>query len=362
MNKISCAVLMGILFSPQISLAEPNGFVDVRDSSSYEYIKLENEIAALMKKRDEVHQSVQDVETTYKDQLTNVEAEPEKDAVADEKDAADEAEDKLSDKVSKDGKAPTPSTLSDKAIDKATEKTVPTPKAKIVPEEISLPKPQPKRYSPEKAQPDNSRGRRPFIRSELKDGQKIHFAGIFGSDTVGFGDETTTEEDDGVYSGYNDNNIYVFPDAYANFCRLNANDAAKDGKMEECLKSILVDMANPNQEAKNETRKMFNDGLIQEVTQGVVVGLQSKNVAANFETDVLDPLKEKTAKSTTERGDFQSITLTDMEAIKTKYRIIEVYSMLLKFQALKNFGDFEVKSTALTNIKETEESDSESKS
>lgn len=322
MNKISYAVLLGAFLFPLASSAQSIDFVDVQEGSNYEIIKLQNEIAGLSKKRTALEDKVKNIEETYG--------------------TAAAAEAAAMDAPETDVKS---AAVNSAAASAGAEKTAVKP---VVTEEVTLPPAPAKRYNPVKKPKNegNTRGRRPFIRSEISDGKEIYYAGIRSSDTIGFGDAGT------VYSGFNDKNIYVFPDALANNCELNADDAAKDGKMEKCLKSVLTDVANPDQDIKDHVKAMFNDALVQETTQAVVSGVQSKNSAANFEADVLDGLKEKSSKATEERSDLEVMTLTDMEALKTRYKIIEVYSAMLKYQALKNLNDFEVRSQELTKVDE----------
>lgn len=327
MNKISYAVLIGMLSISGISFAQSESFEDVQESSNYEIIRLQNDIAGLSKKRSAVENNIKTIEENYgiaaNAELNKSEASPDEKNIVSESKNMPNVEDGAKQKL----------------------------KEEVVPEKVTLPKPPAKRYNPQKKfnNDGNSRGRRPFIRSEVSGGEKIYYAGIRGSETVGFGDEQT-------YSGFTDDNVYVFPDALANNCELNAADAAKDGKMEKCLDSILSDLSQPEQSTKDVTKAMFKDGLVQEVTQAVVNGVQNKNTAANFEAEVLDSLKEKSSKATDERSDIEVMTLTDMEALKAIYRLIEVNSSLLKFQAMKNFSDFEVNSQDITQVKTDNES------
>lgn len=326
MKKISYAVLMGAFLFPFATFAQSSGFADVQESDSYEIIKLQNEIAGLSKKRSALESNIRNTEETYGENKTNISADTSKEVKP----------------VAEASPVAVPINRTRSAVER------PTVKKPVVAEEVTLPPAPVKRYNPQKnlKNDGNTRGRRPFIRSEISNGHEIYYAGIRSSDMLGYGDSGT------VYSGFNDKNVYVFPDALANYCSLNADDAAKNGKMENCLKEVLTDIAKPDQDAKDHTKSVFNDGLVQEVTQAVVTGVQSKNAAANFEADVLDALKTKSSKATDERSDLEVMNLTDMEALKAKYRIIEVYSSLLKFQALKNYGEFEVNSREITNIDE----------
>lgn len=328
MKKISYAVLMGAFLFPFGTYAQSSGFADVQESDSYEIIKLQNEIAGLSKKRSALESSIRNIEETYGENKTKVSNNTSKEQIK---------------PVAEVSSAPVPANTR-----RNTSSERPAIKKPVVAEEVTLPPAPVKRYNPQKnlKNDGNTRGRRPFIRSEISNGHEIYYAGLRSSDRLGYGDSGT------VYSGFNDKNVFVFPDALANYCSLNADDAAKDGKMENCLKEVLSDLAVPDQDAKNVTKAMFNDGLVQEVTQAVVTGVQNKNVAANFEADVLDALKTQSSKATDERSDLEVMSLTDMEALKAKYRIIEVYSSMLKFQALKNFNDFEVNSQEITNINE----------
>lgn len=334
MKTISCALLAGILVFPQIAVAQTSGFVDVQESLDYRLIKLQRELAGLTERSETLGKKIEEVDKENGNAAAAVteEDKSEKDTVA-------------------------------KALPEQ-KKTVATssqsqPKSEVIPEEVPLPQPAVKKYNPQKTKDNKNSGRRPFIRSDISsEGQTVYYAGIAGREDFGFGDESNTDSGSdsgsdssgGNYSGFNDKDVYVFPDAFAVNCELSANDAASNGKMSNCLESMIKDKAATNQGAKEHAIEVWNAGVYQETKEGVSAGVRNKNIAANFEAETLDPLNKKSSEATDERSDFETLTLTDMEAVKTKYRLIDVYASLLKFQALKNLSDYEIKSEEFTDI------------
>lgn len=151
--------------------------------------------------------------------------------------------------------------------------------------------------------------------------------------------------------GFTETNKYIFPSAFAAYCEFSTEDLKeKPGVMEECMRKILKFKANPNHEFAKHAIELMNEAFEEEVTNAISGALITKNEAAMHEKEVLIPQREQSAKATTERDDIEVLNMSNMEAIKTNNKTLELLASTIAMRALHNFRTFEVTDTDLTDV------------
>ena len=298
--------------------------------------QVEADISKTTVRQKEISQKMSDIETKYQKELSL--AEPDGVASYDSKIAAAKA------KKQKDKEAKVET--EEKSVEKA--KPTQTKEETTKKKTISYPLERNPRYVAPKSK-SNSRGRRPFTRSDNEYGQgELYFASRQNSEELSFAKEATAQ----AYTGTTEENVFVFSDNLANYCQI---DTKSLDKMSECLSKLIKERSGTSQSMQEQVNELYQESLIDTTSHAVADAARFKNDTSGYEKNVLLPLQEKSSKATDERGDIEVLTLTEMEALKLKNKLIQVYSNQLGLNAFKDFGTFEVNNRDLTNIDETTE-------
>lgn len=199
-------------------------------------------------------------------------------------------------------------------------------------------------YVPRK---NNTQGRRPFRKSSSLDGSET-YALVKGSEVFSYASEAESSSSQ-VYSGTTEENVFVFSDNLANYCKV---DTKSIDKMPECLNKVITEKASGVQTAKAKMQTLYEESLQDMTVNDVMEAAKAKNDSSGFEKNVLLPLQDKSSKSTDERGDIEVLTFSEMEGLKLKNKIIQIYSNLLAREAFVDFGNYEVSEMGITNIEE----------
>lgn len=206
---------------------------------------------------------------------------------------------------------------------------------------VSLPMERSPKYVAPK---QKSKTRRPFTRSSNEYGETIYYAGRFGTEKLSF----AKEEVQG-YTGTTEENVFVFSENLANYCEMDTNSL---DKTEDCLNKIIKNMTTGSQTLNKQVNEMMQETMIDTTSQTIAETLEHKNDSSGYEKEVLLPLQERSSQATDERGDIEVMTLSDMEALKLKNKLLQIYSSQLSLNALKDFTSYEIKDTSITDINE----------
>lgn len=344
MNKqvkvFSTLLFGGVLCLTAASVKVPSAWADDLDAM---IARLQAEVAGLDKLQKEAENDINAVEEQYKDDLSQSEAANSYDAKIAEAKARRQAA-KID--VSADSEIDLfGETKEDKPAAKE-DKTITVKKPQVVPAvQKSYPLERSPRYvSPKKNTP--KKGRRPFTRSDndLIDSE-LHYAGISFSENLSFAKE---EESSGTaYTGTTEEGVFLFSDNLANYCKI---DAKSLDKMPECAAQMIKDKSAKSQSVVDNVTTMHSESLQDATSNTVAEAAKFKNDSSGFEKNVLGPLQEKSSKATDERGDIEVLTLSDMEALKLKNRLLQVYSTMLANDSFRALGTFELSNRDITNI------------
>lgn len=331
--------LSSFIFS---SLIACEGFAATIEELQARATAIESEISKTVARQKEISQKLSDIETKYQKEFS---------LVAPEGAAAYDA--KI--KAAKSNKQKASTETKDKEIvatEKAKEKTKTTtinktPAQKTAP---TYPLERNPRYVAPKPSKSNSRGRRPFTRSDNEyEKEEIYFASRQSSEALSFAKEEAVQ----AYTGTTEENVFVFSDNLANYCQM---DTKSLDKMSECLTKLIKERSGTSQTMKEQINELYQESLIDTTSHAIADAARYKNDTSGYEKNVLIPLQEKSSQATDERGDIEVLTLTEMEALKLKNKLIQVYSNQLGLEAFRDFGTYEVNSRDLTNIDEETES------
>ncbi len=332
--KLLKSSLYGIFFS---SLLVSSGYAATIAELQARAAKLETEVSSVGKQSQQIEEQLNKIEEEYQEEISIAKENPQGVDAYDAKIAAAKA------KKEQTQKAEVKEETVEETIKEETEKATPSsPKEKVVP--------YPLERNPRYVAPKNTtRGRRPFTKSDndyLK--SEIHYAQRNGTEELSFAKEEAVQ----AYVGTTEENVFVFSDNLANYCKF---DTTSLDKMTECLNSILSKRAEGTQSAKGQMNELFQESLIDTTTHAIADAARFKNDSSGYEKDVLLPLQEKSSKATDERGDIEVLTLTEMEALKLKNKLLQIYATQLGLDAFRDFGTFEVNNRDLTNIDEETE-------
>lgn len=294
--------------------------------------KVEADISKTTVRQKEISQKFSDIESKYQKELSLGKS---ADVVSyDEKIAAAKAKKQ---KVKENSVA-----VKEDTAEKA--KEVQSSKATQTKTKVSYPLERSPRYVAPKASKNNSRGRKPFTRSdnEYNEGE-IYFARRQGSEELSFAKEESVQ----AYTGTTEENVFVFSDNLANYCQM---DTKTLDKMSECLNRLIKERSGTSQSMKEQINELYQESLIDTTSHAIADAARFKNDTSGYEKNVLIPLQEKSSQATDERGDIEVLTLTEMEALKLKNKLIQIYSNQVGLDAFRDFGTFEVNNRDLTNI------------
>lgn len=340
--KIFSALLFGgTLCLTATSVKVPNAGAEDLDAM---IARLQAEVAGLDKLQEETGKGIDALETQYKDDLAKASVSG---TDYDAKIAAAKAR-RQSGKVevSADSEIDLFASSDEKnKSDVKDEKTTaqaakPAPAAKQ-----AYPKERAPRYTaPQKS--NTKKGRRPFTRSDNdRDDSELYFAGMSSSLTLRFAAEAEAEGT--AYTGTTEEGVFLFSDNLANYCEI---DAKTLDKMPACTAKMIKDKSAKTQSVIDNVTTMHAESLQDSTSNAVAEAAKFKNDSSGFEKNVLIPLQEKSSKATDERSDIEVLTLSDMEALKLKNRILQVYSTMLANDAFRALGNFELSNRDMTDI------------
>ena len=334
LHDIIQASLKGVLLtSLMVGIAQAETFEEVLAKAN----KTEADINKMTDRQKEISQRLSDIETKYQKELAlpkaeGVEAYDAKIAAAKAQKAknADEKDNVTEKTSSEDSK-------------KTVNKTETTPKAENSSNKKTVDYPwqrSPRYVAPQKT----SKGRRPFTRSDNEyTNQKIYFASRKNSEVISFAKEESVQ----AYTGTTAENVFIFSDNLANYCKF---DTQSLDKMQDCLNQLIKERSSGSQGMTQQINELYQESLIDSTAHAIADAARFKNDSSGYEKNVLLPLQEKSSQATDERGDIEVITLAEMEAIKLQNKVMQLYATQLGLDAFRDYGTFEVNNRDLTDI------------
>ena len=147
-------------------------------------------------------------------------------------------------------------------------------------------------------------------------------------------------------SGPGTNNGYaVLPNELAEYCGIQASDideVKEKGTVVNCLKKLITYRNSKTLEEQRSARDIYVRSFHETAYANVAEAVVMRNYAVNYEREVLKPLTEKLKKAKTVRDDYSGVVMVNKEVANLLNRILMVYASKISFDALKDYGDFEI--------------------
>ena len=147
-------------------------------------------------------------------------------------------------------------------------------------------------------------------------------------------------------TGPGTNNGYaVLPNELSEYCGIKASDIneVKDkGVVVNCLKKLITYRNSKTLEDQRAARDIYVKSFHETAYANVAEAVVMRNYAVNYEREVLKPLTEKLKKAKTIRDDYSGVIMVNKEVANMLNRILMVYASKISYDALKDYGDFEI--------------------
>ena len=147
-------------------------------------------------------------------------------------------------------------------------------------------------------------------------------------------------------TGPGTNNGYaVLPNELADYCGIKAadiDDVTKKGVVVNCLKKLITYRNSKILEDQRAARDIYVKSFHETAYANVAEAVVMRNYAVNYEREVLKPLTEKLKKAKTVRDDYSGVVIVNKEVANLLNRILMVYASKISFDALSDYGDFEI--------------------
>lgn len=147
-------------------------------------------------------------------------------------------------------------------------------------------------------------------------------------------------------TGPGTNNGYaVLPNELADYCGISVSDideVAKKGVVVNCLKKLITYRNSKTLEDQRSARDIYVKAFHETAYANVAEAVVMRNYAVNYEREVLKPLSEKLKKAKTVRDDYSGVVMVNKEVANMLNRILMVYASKVSYDALRDYGDFEI--------------------
>ena len=160
-----------------------------------------------------------------------------------------------------------------------------------------------------------------------------------GGGTGGMG-MTSNLTGPGTNSGY-----AVLPNELADYCGISVSDiddVAKKGVVVNCLKKLITYRNSKTLEDQRSARDIYVKSFHETAYANVAEAVVMRNYAVNYEREVLKPLSEKLKKAKTVRDDYSGVVMVNKEIANMLNRILMVYASKVSYDALRDYGEFEI--------------------
>ena len=137
----------------------------------------------------------------------------------------------------------------------------------------------------------------------------------------------------------------VLPNELADYCGISVSDideVAKKGVVVNCLKKLITYRNSKTLEDQRSARDIYVKAFHETAYANVAEAVVMRNYAVNYEREVLKPLSEKLKKAKTVRDDYSGVVMVNKEVANMLNRILMVYASKVSYDALRDYGDFEI--------------------
>lgn len=170
--------------------------------------------------------------------------------------------------------------------------------------------------------------------SALNNGRQ--FASRRFSETLVFAQLGTEDMPDGTVDG-----VFILSDRLANECDVNVKSLEDEKVMDDCIKKLVAMKSSKDNAIAQEANAIYKTIMQETVNALIAESMANKNVAANYETKVLEKMEKSIANTKNTRDDTGGLSLTNKELQYLLNRILTIYSAQLSLDSLTKVGSFD---------------------
>ncbi len=178
----------------------------------------------------------------------------------------------------------------------------------------------------------------------------IHTASVFGSERLSFAKAEESSEDGGVLdlanvpTGKNaKTDEFIVSEKLAQYCNININETKDENVLKDCYASIIRYRTDPNAQTAAKGQALYNEIAQETVTALAAESLTAKNLAAQYQDEVLKKLQKDLASSATVREDVQALAQTNHQIQILLNEIIKLYAGQISLNATDSLSKYSAK-------------------
>ncbi len=175
--------------------------------------------------------------------------------------------------------------------------------------------------------------------------QVVKLASYKSSQTLMFGAE------DYIPDGVVNNGVYeetIIPESLVDYCNIGVDKLQDPTVMMECLKKLIRHMSDSDSQVAAEGKSICNKIVAENIVATVSESMQMKNVAANYEEEVLNKFDEQASSASTTRDDSAVLAQTNKEIQSLLNKLITMQAAQLSQTALGQLGSLTTESLGET--------------
>ncbi len=161
----------------------------------------------------------------------------------------------------------------------------------------------------------------------------VKIASYKSSETLMFGAESEEYIPDGVIN----NGEYeetIIPESLVDYCKIGVDKLEDPTLMEECLKKLIRHQSDSDSQVAAEGKSKITQIGAENVISTVTESMQMKNIAANYEDQVLNTFDEQAGSASTTRDDSAVLAQTNKEIQTLLNKLITMQAAQLSQTAL----------------------------
>ncbi len=165
----------------------------------------------------------------------------------------------------------------------------------------------------------------------------VKIATYKSSETLMFGAESEEYIPDGVIN----NGEYeetIIPESLVDYCSIGVDKLEDPTLMEECLKKLIRHQSDADSQVAAEGKSKITQIGAENVIATVTESMQMKNIAANYEDQVLNTFDEQAGSASTTRDDSAVLAQTNKEIQTLLNKLITMQAAQLSQTALGQLG------------------------
>ena len=179
----------------------------------------------------------------------------------------------------------------------------------------------------------------------------VKIATYKSSETLMFGAESEEYIPDGVIN----NGEYeetIIPASLVEYCNIGVDKLEDPTLMEECLKKLIRHQSDSDSQVAAEGKSKITQIGAENVIATVTESMQMKNIAANYEDQVLNTFDEQAGSASTTRDDSAVLAQTNKEIQTLLNKLITMQAAQLSQTALGQLGGLTTESLGETGESE----------